>query len=149
MTNPMDPGSYGTAAGFDCAFDRSLGAGFGAHSSSDTAACPSTDDGTHVVKGIIRDKDRARASTRPDRFLLIRGVRADVGAMGEALVGAIAVPREDLVHGCSGRVCLAPGFRAGAERRPLDAVVGRILVARNPFFSLPETASSFCRQITL
>ena len=65
MTSPTDPGSDGTAAGFECAFDRSLGAGFGAYSPRATRHAPTTDDGTRVVKGMIRDKDGARASARP------------------------------------------------------------------------------------
>jgi hypothetical protein len=55
LTDPSDPSSADTAAGFAYAFD--CGSGYGAYSSDNTSGCPTTDNGTRVVKGRIRDKD--------------------------------------------------------------------------------------------
>lgn len=55
LTDPSDPSSADTAAGFEYAFD--CGAGYGSWSSTSTATCPTTDNGVVDVKGKIRDKD--------------------------------------------------------------------------------------------
>jgi PKD repeat protein len=55
MTGPSDPSSVDTAAGFEYAFD--CGFGYGAFSTSSSAACPTDDNGVRTVKGQIRDKD--------------------------------------------------------------------------------------------
>jgi PKD repeat protein len=55
LTSPSDPSSADTAAGFTYAFD--CGSGYGAFAASNSASCPTTDDGTKTVKGKIRDKD--------------------------------------------------------------------------------------------
>jgi len=57
LTAPDDPSSVDTAAGFSYAFD--CGTGYGAWTTSTTATCPTTDDGSVAVGGKIRDKDLA------------------------------------------------------------------------------------------
>src|SRR5205823_493285 len=56
-TNPQDPSSGDTTAGFQYAFDCGTGSGYSAYGSSNTATCPTTDNGTRSVKGKIKDKD--------------------------------------------------------------------------------------------
>jgi hypothetical protein len=55
LSNPSDPSSVDTAAGFTYAFD--CGSGYGASSSTATASCATTDSGTRTVKAKISDKD--------------------------------------------------------------------------------------------
>jgi hypothetical protein len=55
LTSPQDPSSADTTAGFTYAFD--CGSGYGMFGPSNTATCPTTDNGTRNVKGKIRDKD--------------------------------------------------------------------------------------------
>jgi hypothetical protein len=55
LTSPFDPSPEDSAAGFQYAFD--CGAGYGAFSATSTAACPTNDNGTRTVKGIIQDRD--------------------------------------------------------------------------------------------
>ncbi len=57
LTSPFDPSSVDTAAGFTYAFDCGDGTGYGAFSASNTASCPTTDNGMRTVKGKIQDKD--------------------------------------------------------------------------------------------
>jgi PKD repeat protein len=59
LTDPYDPSSADSAAGFEYAFDCGDGSGYGAWSSSNTATCSTSADevGTRTVKGKIRDKD--------------------------------------------------------------------------------------------
>jgi len=57
LTSPFDPSSADTAAGFQYAFD--CGNGYGSWSATSTASCPTTDDGSVMVGGKIRDKDLA------------------------------------------------------------------------------------------
>jgi hypothetical protein len=55
LSDPQDPSSADTAAGFTYAFD--CGGGYGAFGSSATASCVATDVGMLSVGGKIRDKD--------------------------------------------------------------------------------------------
>ncbi len=55
LTNPSDPSSADTTAGFSYAFD--CGSGYGAYSATNTASCSTTDSGSRTVKGKIKDKD--------------------------------------------------------------------------------------------
>ena len=55
LTDPYDPSSVDTAAGFSYAFN--FGLGFGAYSSSNTASFTPPDSGDLVVSARIRDKD--------------------------------------------------------------------------------------------
>src|SRR6266542_2761621 len=54
LTDPSDPSSDDTTAGFEYAFN--CGSGYGAWGSN-SASCPTTDNGTLNVGGKIRDKD--------------------------------------------------------------------------------------------
>ncbi len=55
LSNPSDPSSADTAAGFTYAFD--CGSSYGAASSTTTASCATNDNGTRTVKAKISDKD--------------------------------------------------------------------------------------------
>jgi endonuclease/exonuclease/phosphatase family metal-dependent hydrolase len=55
LTNPHDPSTADTTAGFTYAFD--CGSGYGAFSTSATASCPTTGTGTRSVGAKIQDKD--------------------------------------------------------------------------------------------
>jgi hypothetical protein len=57
LTSPYDPSNADTLAGFEYAFDCGDGGGYGAWSSTNTAICPTDDNGTRTVEGKIRDKD--------------------------------------------------------------------------------------------
>ena len=57
LTDPLDPSSADTAAGFEYAFDCGDGAGFGAYTTTAAASCATTDSGDRTVGGRIRDKD--------------------------------------------------------------------------------------------
>lgn len=61
LTDPVDPGEMDTATGFQYAFDCGDGQGYSAFSSSNNATCPTDDNGSRVLKGIIQDKDGGRA----------------------------------------------------------------------------------------
>lgn len=52
-----DPSAADTAAGFAYAFDCGDGAGLSAFGPDPTASCPTTDNGTRVVRAAVRDKD--------------------------------------------------------------------------------------------
>jgi hypothetical protein len=54
LTNPFDPSSADTAAGFSYEFD--CGSGYAA-SATGTASCPADDNGSRTVQGKITDKD--------------------------------------------------------------------------------------------
>src|SRR5207244_6840017 len=53
LTNPTDPSSADTSAGFTYAFDGGDGAGYGSFSSSNSASFAATDNGTRTVKGKV------------------------------------------------------------------------------------------------
>ncbi|HEX6291171.1 MAG TPA: PKD domain-containing protein, partial [Herpetosiphonaceae bacterium] len=55
LSDPSDPSSVDTAAGFSYAFD--CGSGYGSASSTATASCATTDSGVRTVKAKIADKD--------------------------------------------------------------------------------------------
>lgn len=57
LTNPSDPSSADTTAGFKYAFDCGDGSGYGPFSVSDSASCTTTDSGLRHAKGQIKDKD--------------------------------------------------------------------------------------------
>ena len=54
LSSPIDPSSI-DAGSLTYAFD--CGSGYGAFSATASASCPTTDEGTRIVKGKIRDKD--------------------------------------------------------------------------------------------
>jgi len=56
LTDPYDPSSADTAAGFEYAFDCGDGI-YSAWTNTNTASCHIDDIGSHTVKGKIRDKD--------------------------------------------------------------------------------------------
>ena len=56
LTSPSDASSV-DAASLTYAFDCGLGAGYGAATSTATASCPTTDNGSRAVKGKVLDKD--------------------------------------------------------------------------------------------
>src|SRR5207253_4271313 len=55
LTAPSDPSSADTTAGFQYAFDCGSGSGYGAYGPSNTATCPTNDNGVRTVKGKIKD----------------------------------------------------------------------------------------------
>lgn len=57
LTDPVDPSSADIAAGFDYAFDCGDGSGYGSFGTSNSASCPTIDNGTRSVAGKIQDKD--------------------------------------------------------------------------------------------
>jgi len=58
LTDPFDPSTADTDAGFEYAFDCGDGGGYGVWDSSNSALCAtSDDDGVRSVRGQIRDKD--------------------------------------------------------------------------------------------
>ena len=52
-----DPSYPYPVAGFEYAFDCGDGSGYGGWSSANTAVCPTSDEGTRTVKGVIRQED--------------------------------------------------------------------------------------------
>ena len=66
LTTPSDPSSVDSAAGFEYAFDCGDGSGYGPYGSSDSASCPTTDDGSRTVRGKIRDKDGGESAYQTD-----------------------------------------------------------------------------------
>jgi hypothetical protein len=57
LTNPYDPSSADTTAGFEYHFSCDDGTTWTAWSGTNTGSCATTDNGTVKVKGEIRDKD--------------------------------------------------------------------------------------------
>ncbi len=63
LTDPTDPSSADTAAGFSYAFDcgDAVPAAFGALGSVTSESCATSDNGTRTVRGKIQDKDLGRS----------------------------------------------------------------------------------------
>ncbi len=57
LTNPSDPSTADTSAGFTHRFDCGDGLGFSAWASTNTRSCPTTDNAARSVAGEIRDPD--------------------------------------------------------------------------------------------
>src|SRR5207302_1739578 len=57
LTGASDPSSADLAAGFTYAFDCGDGSGYGSFTSTNTASCPTNDNGSRTVKGSVKDKD--------------------------------------------------------------------------------------------
>ncbi|MGE0826921.1 MAG: PKD domain-containing protein [Candidatus Binatia bacterium] len=55
LTDPSDPSTVDTQAGFQYAFN--CGGGFGSFSSSSSVSCPTTDNGSIAIAAKIKDKD--------------------------------------------------------------------------------------------
>src|SRR3954465_1639105 len=55
LSNPADVSAVDQEAGFSYAFD--CGAGFGVFSPASSGTCEATDNGVHVVRAKVRDKD--------------------------------------------------------------------------------------------
>jgi hypothetical protein len=57
LSGASDPSSADTTTGFTYAFDCGNGSGFGTYGNSNTATCPTNDNGVRTVKGRVKDKD--------------------------------------------------------------------------------------------
>jgi hypothetical protein len=57
LTDPSDPSSADTAAGFEYRFDCGDGSGYGSWGATNSTSCSTNDNGTRNVKAEIRDKD--------------------------------------------------------------------------------------------
>ncbi|MCJ7584251.1 MAG: PKD domain-containing protein, partial [Anaerolineales bacterium] len=77
LTSPFDPSSVDTTAGFTYAFDCGDRAGYGVFGVSNTASCPTTDNGTRAVGGKIMDKDGG--FTKYTTSVVVNNVRPTVG----------------------------------------------------------------------
>jgi hypothetical protein len=64
LSDPRDPSAADTNAGFSFAFD--CGAGYGSFGPSDSASCPTADNGSRPVAARIRDKDGAVSTYTAD-----------------------------------------------------------------------------------
>ncbi len=110
LTDPSDPSSDDTTAGFEYAFD--CGSGYGAWGSN-SASCPTTDNGTLNVGGKIRDKDGG--VTEYTGTVTVANVPPTVGAL--TLGGAGGTP----CIGVSNNVTLGfPWSDPGASDAPFS-----------------------------
>ena len=57
LTEPVDPSSADTTAGFRYKFDCGDGLGYGVSSAVTSVSCPTNDNGTRTLKATIQDKD--------------------------------------------------------------------------------------------
>ena len=110
LTDPSDPSSDDTTAGFEYAFN--CGSGYGAWGSN-SASCPTTDNGTLNVGGKIRDKDGG--VTEYTGTVTVANVPPTVGAL--TLGGAGGTP----CIGVSNNVTLGfPWSDPGASDAPFS-----------------------------
>ena len=84
LTGVTDPSNADTSAGFTYAFNCDDGSGYGAFGSSNTATCPTSDDGTRHVGGKVRDKDGGVSTYTAD--VTVNNVAPSVDAGGDATI---------------------------------------------------------------
>ena len=77
LASPTDPSSADTTAGFEYAFDCGDGSSYGGWSGTNTATCPTDDNGMRTAKGKIKDKDGGE--TEYTDSLTINNVAPSVG----------------------------------------------------------------------
>jgi hypothetical protein len=88
LTNPVDPSSADTTAGFTYAFDCGDGAGYGAFGASGSANCSTSTVGTRTVKGKIRDKDNGE--TEYTQSVIVRALTTVSAVSGSGTYGGTA-----------------------------------------------------------
>ena len=76
---PEDPSPVDTASGFEFAFD--CGDGYGVFGTSNSVACPTTDNGIRTIKGKIKDKDEGETEYIRDAFVSNVAPTASLGAI--------------------------------------------------------------------
>jgi hypothetical protein len=89
LTNPSDPSSVDTEAGFSYAFDCDDGSGLTTFTNNSSATCPTIDNTTRVVVGKIKDKDGG--ASMYDAEVAINNVAPTVGPITGMPEGPIPV----------------------------------------------------------
>jgi hypothetical protein len=79
FSNPSDPSSVDTLAGFQYAFDCGGGAGYGAASTASGITCGALDNPSQTVKGRVIDKDGG--ATEYSAVITINNVAPTLGAI--------------------------------------------------------------------